>query len=156
MSPASEHAGHSLEEPDRSPNGSGPAYPAPTSQLELTAYKVHVIAKYLDDVKSDTSQLVRAVVFLWAVFILPLLLLCAIAAYVDWPVLPLDWKWVTGVGCLGTMAMSAMGRAITRRRRIRGRARIDRPDSTPDAAETVLDGFCDIADQIAADKTDDG
>lgn len=140
------------EEPDRSPDKPGPAYPMPTSQLELSAYKVHVIAKYFDDVKSNTSQLVRAIIFLWAVFIIPLILLCIVATFIDWTVLPLDWKWVTGIGCLGTMALSAMARAMARRRR--DSARADRSDSTPDAAETGRDGFCEIADQIAAENAD--
>jgi len=144
MSPASEHAGQPLEKPDRSPD----TYPSPTTQLELSAYKFHLIAKYFDDVKNSTPQLVRAVIFLWAVFIIPLIALCVIATYINWTVLPFDWKWVTGLGCLGTMAISAMARG----RRTRSGDGADRPDSTFDAVETSLDGL----GQIAADNADDG
>lgn len=158
MSPTSERADRSPKEPDPSRSPARSPYPAPKSRLEFSAYKFHVVAKYLDDVKSDTSQLVRAIVFLWAMIIIPLTLLyLAVAKYIDEMVSPFDWKWLTGIGCLATIAIGAIGRRVGRRRRRLGGAPVlgrpgSRPDSTSDAMETNLDGLV----QIAAESTDEG
>jgi hypothetical protein len=153
MSPASERADRSPNQPDRSLGTPGLPYPAPKDRLELSAYKFHVVAKYLDDVKNHTSQLVRAIVFLWAMIIIPLILLYfAVAKYIDGMVSPFDWKWLAGIGCLGSIAIGAIGRRMSkRRRRLRGDPGPGRPGSAPDAAETGLDGFV----QIAAESADE-
>jgi hypothetical protein len=150
MNTAIVHAGHPLEESDRSLDNPGPGYPAPASQLELSAYKVHVIAKYFDDVKTNTSQLARAVVFLWTVFIIPPILLYVAATYIDWTILPAGWKWMTGVGCLGTIMISMLGR-----RKTRGGTGLDQ-ESMLDAVERGLEECGQIADQIAAAVNADG
>jgi hypothetical protein len=153
MNPASGRADRSPKKPDRSLGPVGSACPAPKNRLEFSAYKFHLAAKYLDDVKSDTSQLVRAIVFLWAVVIIPLILLyLAIAKYIDELVSPFDWKWLTGIGFLGSIAIGAIGRRVSRRRRsLGGGEGPGQPDSASDAAETSLDGLV----QIAAECTDE-
>lgn len=149
MSPASERADRSPEEPDRAPDKPGLAYPTPKNRLEFSAYRFHVVARYLDDVKNSTAQLVRAIIFLWAAFIIPLILLYFAVTRYDGLVLPFDWKWLTAVGCLGSIAIGAIGRRRSKRRRVRGAEATDRPDSTPDAVETGLDGFVQIAAESA-------
>src|SRR5262250_2947189 len=138
MSPASERADRSPKEPDRSLGTAGP-YPAPKDRLEFSAYIFHVVAKYLDDVKNNTSQLVRAIIFLWAAVIAPLTLLyLAVAKYID-EIVSFDWKWLTGIGCLGSIAIGAIGRRLgRRRRRLGGGEGLDQPGSASDAAETSL------------------
>src|SRR5262249_62422199 len=65
LSHASERADRWPKEPDRSLGTPGSPYPAPKDKLEFSAYKFHVVARSLDDVKNNTSQLVRAIIFLW-------------------------------------------------------------------------------------------
>jgi hypothetical protein len=122
-----------------SAGGSEPVYPKPRDRVELSAYRTFLVAQYFDDVKKYTPQLLRAIVFLWLVFIFPWLIIIVlvlgyIISAVNWVVLPFDWKWLTGVGCLGTTAIGLMGL-----KRIRSRVGAIGRSGSPDSQETVQD-----------------
>lgn len=98
---------------DDNPSGPDkPSYPKPKDELELNGYIAHHIAAYFDDVKRSTSQLLRAIIFLWFVFVIPLLVLVWIVARANF-----EWKWLVWLGVLGTIATGQIDRYRTRRAR---------------------------------------
>jgi hypothetical protein len=117
---------------------SEPAYPKPRDRVELSAYRAFLVAQYFDDVKKYTPQLLRAVVFLWLVFIFPwLMIIILVLSHIiatNWVVLPFDWKWLIGVGCLGTTTIGLMGL-----KRVRSRVGVVGRFSSPDSQETTQD-----------------
>ena len=91
--------------------------PKPSNDLELRAYRMHLIARFLDDVKSSTPQLIRSIVFMWLVMLvgvagMGVLLLLSLAA----DALPINESWILGVGALGTVSIVVRGSRRARRR----------------------------------------
>jgi hypothetical protein len=97
---------------------------------------MHLIARFLDDVKRSTPQLVRALVFLWLLVILVgvvgmgTLLLLSWAAHA----LPVDgsWllSWILEVGALGTVSIGIWALRRARRTHPPDQARAERPPVT--------------------------
>jgi hypothetical protein len=93
-------------------------FPKPSNELELRAYRMHLLARFLDDVKSSTPQLVRSIVFMWLVMLggvagMGMLLLLTLAA----DALPINGSWILGAGALGTVSIVVRGSRRARRSR---------------------------------------